>query len=72
MKNETIRQIEESYNHIKPYLKICCPELEKMCSKCEKYCGKEHDYEECKDEICFKFFLAFEYLEWLNSYGGIE
>ena len=29
-------------------------------------------YEECKDEICFKFFLAFEYLEWLNSYGGIE
>ena len=43
-----------------------------MCSKCEKYCGKEHNYEECKDEICFKFFLAFEYLEWLNSYGGIE
>ena len=62
MKKETIRQLEESYNNIKPYLKICCPELEKMCSKCEK----------CKDEICFKFFLAFEYLEWLNSYGGIE
>ena len=55
MKNETNMQIEESYNHIKPYLKICCPELEKMCSKCDKYCGKEHDYEECKDEICFKF-----------------
>lgn len=72
MKKETIRQLEESYNHIKPYLKICCPELEKMCSKCEKYCGIEHNYEECKDEICFKFFLAFEYLEWLNSNRGIE
>ena len=72
MKKETIRQLEELYNDIKPCLKICCPELEKMCSKCEKYCGKEHNYEECKDEICFKFFLAFEYLEWLNSNRGIE
>lgn len=72
MKKETNRQLKESYNHIKPYLKTCCPELEKMCSKCEKYCGKEHDYEECKDEMCFKFFLAFEYLEWSNSYGGVE
>lgn len=71
MNKETNRQLEESYNHIKPYIKTCCPELEKMCDKCENYCGKEHDYEECKDEICFKFFLAFKYLEWSNSFREV-
>lgn len=72
MNKKTKYQLKESYNHIKPYLNSCCPELKTMCEKCERYCGKDHDYEECKEEMCFKFFLAFEYLEWSNSYGGLE
>lgn len=66
MNTETKFQLNESYGHIKPYLNLS-PELKEMCSQCERYCGKEHDYEECKNMMCFKFFLAFEYLEWANS-----
>lgn len=66
MNKETDFQLNESYKHIKPYLNIA-PELKEMCDQCERYCGKEHNYEECRNMMCFKFFLAFAYLEWANS-----
>lgn len=70
MKKKTERQLEEAYNHIEPYLKDEkeTEDLRKMCSNCEKYCGKEHDFEECKEMMCFKCYLALEYLDWCNGY----
>lgn len=73
MMKETKRQIEESYNHIKPYLSDsyeCGRELREMCNRCERYCGKKHDFAECRDMPCFRFYLAYKYLEWLNSSDG--
>lgn len=47
MKKETERQLEESYNHFKPYKKND-KLLHEMCCKCGKWCGKEHNYDECR------------------------
>lgn len=69
MRKETERQIKESYNHIKPYLEND-EELGEMCRRCEWYCGGKHDFEDCLDMPCFRFYLAYEYLEWLNSSDG--
>lgn len=60
-------KLEESYNHIKPYIKEC-PELLTMCSICEKWYGEDHDYDECKGYPCFRFWLAYKYLEWESNY----
>lgn len=70
MHKKTQRNIEEEYENIKPYLKNddCTKELREMCSHCERYCGKEHDFTECEDMMCFKFFLAYKYLNLINSY----
>ena len=72
MKDETRKQLDESYNHIKPYLndESITPELRQMCLNCERYCGNEHDYTECCNMMCFKFYLAFEFLEWSNSFNS--
>lgn len=43
-------------------------ELCKMCHYCEMWYGEEHDYEECKDMPCFKFWLAYVYTEWCASW----
>lgn len=69
MPKEIERQIEEAYIHIKPYLKGQ-KELPEMCKHCERYCGKNHDYEECRDMMCFKFYLAYVYLNWCNNSDG--
>jgi hypothetical protein len=63
---ETKRKLEESYNHINPYLKHQ-ESLKTMCNKCERYCGDDHNYDECRNNACFNFYLAFEYMEWCNS-----
>ena len=70
MDNEIERQLEECYEHIKPYMdnEKESRELYDMCKNCESYCGKEHDYEDCRNKNCFKFYLAYKYLEWDNSY----
>lgn len=73
MKDTTKRQIKESYINIKPYLNDtddCGTELRAMCERCERYCGNEHDWNECLDMPCFQFYLAYEYLEWVNSSDG--
>ena len=62
-------QLEEAYQHIKPYLKYQV-ELPEMCKHCERYCGKNHDYDECTDMMCFKFYLAYVYLDWSNQSNG--
>ena len=62
-------QIEEAYNHIKPYIKDD-KELPEMCKNCEHWCGKDHDYDECRDNQCFKFYLAYVYLDWTNNSDG--
>lgn len=43
-------------------------ELIEMCENCEGYCGQDHDYTECKNKKCFKFFLAYFYLLWATSW----
>lgn len=70
MRQDTERNIQECYEHIEQYLKndTTTAELRKMCAHCKKYCGKEHDFIECKDMMCFKFWLAYEYLKWCNSF----
>lgn len=72
MNKSTEQKIKESYEHISPYLdnEKCSEDLREMCKCCEQYCGLEHDYSECKDKQCFKFYLAYEYLEWNASFGG--
>lgn len=63
-------QIEECRKHVKHYIQDeeDTKELREMCKNCEAYCGKEHNYEECKDKPCFKFWLSYEYLGWVNSW----
>ena len=43
-------------------------ELREMCKNCEGYCGKDHDYRECRNKWCYKFWLAYRYLEWSSSW----
>lgn len=66
------RRLEESYGHIKNYMKNegATKELREMCESCEAYCGKEHNYSECREKQCFRFWLAYEYLEWMESFEG--
>ena len=70
MKN-TERQLKECYEHIKPYMdsEETTKELREMCKRCDSYCGSEHDYEECREKPCFRFWLGYEYLKWVNSFG---
>lgn len=67
MKQKTKLQLEESYRHIKPYINDD-EELKKLCECCECYCGNNHNYEDCKNNQCFKMYLAYRYLEWYNSW----
>lgn len=64
-------QIEECRKHMIPYMQNeeSIKELREMCKCCETYCGKEHDYEECKDKQCFRFWLAYKYLNWCNAFN---
>lgn len=64
------RIIKESYNNVKPYLnnEKNCSELHKMCENCGRWCGKDHDYSECENMNCFRFYLAYNYLCWSSSY----
>ena len=64
------RVLQESYEHIKPYLNNMreTKELRMMCRQCPHYHGKDHDYDTCKNKPCFQFYLAYEYLEWSKSY----
>lgn len=39
-------------------------ELQEMCKNCENWCGEKHDYSECRNKPCFRFFLAYGYLNW--------
>lgn len=74
MSNGTINQhINESYQNIKNYLNEkyilqTAPELLEMCKHCESWCGKSHDYSECEGRMCFKFYLAYNYLKWISTY----
>jgi hypothetical protein len=70
MHRKTALNILEAYDHIRPYLRKLesTKELREMCNCCEGYCGEQHNYEECRDKMCFKFYLAFKYLDWCNSF----
>lgn len=67
METNVKRKLQEAEEHIEPYIKEqkC---LREMCKRCEQYCGKDHDYHECKDMWCYKFYLAYVYLEWSTSF----
>ena len=70
MRTETKNNIDYAYNNVKNYLNDTkvTKELREMCINCEGYCGEDHDYSYCKDMMCFKFWLAFKYLDLNNSY----
>lgn len=61
------RKLDEAYLYLKPYLKDN-KELKELCSRCEEHMGAEHDYEECRNKICFKLWLSYEYLKWTTSW----
>ena len=67
-------QLEEMYKEIKPYLdnEDEFPMLYKMCEACGLWCGNEHDYSECREKPCFKFFLGYAYLKCANSYDEVR
>lgn len=65
-------RLNTQFKQLKYYLNCekCCHELHKMCNNCEMFMGiKQHDYTECKDKECFKFYLAYSLLE---NYIGYE
>ena len=66
----TNEQIEETYKQLLPYLKheSTTNELREMCCNCDEFKDSSHDFTKCKYKPCFKFWLAFKYLEWVNSY----
>lgn len=58
------RKLEQAYVHIKPYMEDQT-ELYEMCKNCECWKGKQlHDYDECRNKPCFRFWLGFTYLHW--------
>ena len=69
---KTEEQLEEVYQRNlhcpSSFGKKESPELYEMCKNCESYCGEEHDYKECRQNQCFKNWLALEYLDWTNGY----
>lgn len=70
MREATKIQIEEDWKRIKPYLNREYPELTDMCKRCEEWCGENHDYEECLENPCFKFFRCYAYLDFANTFKG--
>ena len=73
IKEKTERQLQEVYKrnlHIckNAFSKEVSPELYEVCKHCEAYTGDRHDYTECRDNQCFKNWLALEYLDWVNGY----
>lgn len=63
-------QIDETWDHIERYVHADA-DLKEMCEKCEAFYGDDHDYNNCKKEMCFKFFLAYRYLNWCNYIGAM-
>lgn len=64
-------RLQDEHKVLKPYLndKESCPELHKMCNRCEEFLGiVTHNYEDCKDKECFKFYLAYAYLRCCIGY----
>lgn len=64
------KKLQESWEHINPYIseESTNGELHQMCKSCEEWYGAEHDYENCINKPCFKFWLAYEYLRWEASW----
>lgn len=64
------RKLQESWEHINPYIddESINGELHKMCKVCEAWYGAEHDYKNCIDKPCFRFWLAYQYLLWVTSW----
>lgn len=61
------KKLEEAYEHIKHHMKED-QLLKELCSQCEKYRGQEHDYEKCRNKICFDMYLATSYLHWVTAW----
>lgn len=61
------QQLEEVWQYKQPYIKKD-EELKEMCRTCEAYYGDDHDYAECRNRMCFKFYLAHKFLAWSNAF----
>ncbi len=62
--DEMNRRLDDTYERVKPYLKNSCPELKEMCKICECWYAEKHDYEECKNKPCFRFWLSYECMKY--------
>ena len=71
MMSKNDEQIEECRKHKSPYMKDkeSTKELREMCENCDSYCGYEHDYGECENKPCFRFWLSYKYLQCDNSFS---
>lgn len=64
------KKLQESWEHINPYMsdESVNGELKEMCKICECWYGAKHDYNECRNKPCFRFWLAYQYLLWVTSW----
>lgn len=70
MHNNTKIKLLQTELHMQNYMddEESTAELREMCKRCERYCGKEHDYKECRNELCFQFWLAYTCLDLESGY----
>lgn len=63
-------KLQEAWEHVKPHIgqESTNAELRKMCEICEAWGGTEHNYKDCRNKPCFKFWLAYQYLLWETSW----
>lgn len=71
IKAETEKQLEEIYqkrlDYLMPFKEEDWPTLYDVCKNCTNYMGTEHDFANCRQEQCFKNWLALQYLEAINN-----
>ena len=72
MNKQVERKLNEAYQHIKRHINDSNvgSELRKMCACCECWYPnpEEMDYKQCFDKPCFKFWLAYVYLDWETAF----
>lgn len=52
---------------LKRLFKYICDDydLKAMCQTCSSYKKNSHDYNECLNKPCFKFYRCYKYLDWI-------
>lgn len=64
-------KLQEAWEHFKSHFnseESKC-ELRQMRECCEAWYGAEYNYSDCRNKQCFRFWLAYLYLNWEESYN---